>query len=77
MKVYIDFDDVICEMEKHFTKLVKQLFGIDVPYSQVQFFDLLPSENFVRYNGWQKLVRCLMNIRDNRTKKRFASIFVT
>ena len=40
MKVYIDFDDVLCETAKHFTKLAKELFGIDVPYREVQFFNL-------------------------------------
>lgn len=40
MKIYIDFDDVICETAKYFTILAKQLFDIDVPYSQVQFFNL-------------------------------------
>lgn len=40
MKIYIDFDDVICETAKHFTILAKELFGVDVPYSQVQFFNL-------------------------------------
>lgn len=40
MKVYIDFDDVICETAKYFTKIAKELFGIDLPYSQVQFFNL-------------------------------------
>lgn len=40
MKVYIDFDDVICETGRYFTVLAKKLFGIDLPYSQVQFFNL-------------------------------------
>lgn len=40
MKIYIDFDDVICETGKYFTKIAKDLFGIDVPYNQVQFFNL-------------------------------------
>lgn len=43
MKVYIDFDDVICETGKYFTILAKRLFGIDLPYSQVQFFNLQKS----------------------------------
>lgn len=43
MKIYIDFDDVICETAKCFTVLAKELFGIDVPYSQVQFFNLQKS----------------------------------
>lgn len=40
MRVYIDFDDVICETGLHFTKLAKELFDIDLPYAQVQFFNL-------------------------------------
>ena len=43
MKIYIDFDDVICETAKYFTYLAKDMFGIDVPYSQVQFFNLKKS----------------------------------
>lgn len=45
MKIYIDFDDVICETAKYFTLLVKELFGKDVPYSQVKFFNLQKSFN--------------------------------
>ena len=30
MKIYIDFDDVICETAKYFTKIAKELFNIDV-----------------------------------------------
>lgn len=40
LKIYIDFDDVICETGRHFTKIAKELFDIDLPYSQVQFFNL-------------------------------------
>ena len=40
MKKYVDFDDVICETAKYFTKIAKELFDIDVPYQQVQFFNL-------------------------------------
>lgn len=45
MNIYIDFDDVICETAKHFTILAKELFGIDLPYSEVQFFNLKKSFN--------------------------------
>ena len=41
MKIYIDFDDVICETAKYFTKIAKELFGIDVPYRQGQLFEFL------------------------------------
>lgn len=40
MKIYIDFDDVICETAKYFTKIAKELFDIEVPYRQIQFFNL-------------------------------------
>ncbi|MCQ2528709.1 MAG: 2-dehydropantoate 2-reductase [Saccharofermentans sp.] len=43
MRIYIDFDDVICETAKYFTKIAKELFGIDVPYREVQFFNLQKS----------------------------------
>lgn len=45
MKVYIDFDDVICETGRYFTILAKKLFDIDLPYSQVQFFNLKKAFN--------------------------------
>ncbi len=40
MKIYIDFDDVICETARHYTVLARELFGIDLPYEDIQFFDL-------------------------------------
>lgn len=43
VKIYIDFDDVICETAKYFTKIAKELFDIEVPYRQVQFFNLKKS----------------------------------
>ncbi len=43
MKIYIDFDDVICETAKYFVKIAKDLFDIDVPYREVQFFNLQKS----------------------------------
>lgn len=43
MKIYIDFDDVICETAKYFTKIAKELFDVDVPYREVQFFNLRKS----------------------------------
>ena len=43
MKIYIDYDDVLCETAEYFTKIAKELFGIEVPYRQVQFFNLQKS----------------------------------
>lgn len=39
MKVYIDFDDVICETGVYFTKIAKELFDIDLPYKHPQPVD--------------------------------------
>ena len=40
MKIYIDFDDVICEAAKYFAKLAKELFGTKISYDEMQFFHL-------------------------------------
>ena len=40
MKIYVDFDDCLCETARQFTELVADLFGMDVPYEEVKFFDL-------------------------------------
>lgn len=43
MKIYIDFDDVICETARYFTILAEELFDIVVPYEKVMFFNLKKS----------------------------------
>lgn len=45
MKIYIDFDDVICETAKFFTSLAKEHFNVDVPYDNVKFFNLQKAFN--------------------------------
>lgn len=56
MKIYIDFDDVICETALYFTKLANDLFGINVPYSEVQFFNLKKSFD-ITDEQYDKLMR--------------------
>lgn len=43
MRIYIDFDDVICETARRFSEIAKEMFGIDVPYSRMCFFNLQKS----------------------------------
>lgn len=43
MKIYIDFDDVLCETARKFVDIAHRLFGIDLPYEKVRFFDLQKS----------------------------------
>ena len=38
--IYIDFDDCLCETARHFSGLIKKLFGVDVPYEKIRHFDL-------------------------------------
>ncbi len=43
MNVYVDFDDCLCETARHFCVLVKELYGRDIPYEKVEYFNLQKS----------------------------------
>ena len=43
MNIYIDFDDCLCETARHFSVLAAELFGKDVPYEDIRYFDLQKS----------------------------------
>ena len=43
MRIYVDFDDCICETARAFTGIVERMFGISVPYEKVRFFNLKDS----------------------------------
>ena len=40
MRIYVDFDDCLCETGRAFSRLAAELFGRDVPYEQMRFFEL-------------------------------------
>ena len=40
MRIYIDFDDVLCETARHLSDLARELFGRQVPYEAISGFDL-------------------------------------
>lgn len=40
MRIYVDFDDCLCETARTFSKLAMEMFGKDVPYEKIRFFDL-------------------------------------
>ena len=48
MKIYVDFDDCLCETARHFSELVKELFGKHVPYEEIKYFDLQKSFSLTR-----------------------------
>ncbi len=43
MNIYVDFDDCLCETALHFSRLVKEMFDVDVPYEDIRFFNLQKS----------------------------------
>ncbi len=43
MHIYIDFDDCLCETARHFSGFAKELFGIEVPYEDIRYFNLQKS----------------------------------
>ena len=40
MRVYVDFDDVVCETARCLSAWARERFGIGVPYEDIRWFDL-------------------------------------
>ena len=40
MKIYVDFDDCICETARNFSTLAVEMFDIHVPYEKIKYFEL-------------------------------------
>ena len=40
MRIYVDFDDVLCETAPALSGLARELFGRDVPFERIRDFDL-------------------------------------
>ncbi len=40
MHIYVDFDDCLCETGRAFSKLAVEMFGKNVPYEEMRFFEL-------------------------------------
>ena len=45
MKIYVDFDDCICETARNFSTLAVEMFDIHVPYEKIKYFELDKSFN--------------------------------
>ena len=43
MNIYVDFDDCLCETARYFSNLVAEMFGLDIPYEGIRFFNLKES----------------------------------
>lgn len=40
MQIYVDFDDCLCETARSFSMLAREMFGKNVPYEKIRYFDL-------------------------------------
>ena len=54
MRIYVDFDDCLCETGRAFTKLVLEMFNKHVSYDQMHYFELdrsfgLDAEQYERF----------------------------
>ena len=43
MNIYVDFDDCLCETARYFSELAAQMFGIDILYEKIRYFNLQKS----------------------------------
>lgn len=43
MRIYVDFDDCLCETARFFSDIALKMLDIDVPYDKVRFFNLQES----------------------------------
>ncbi len=40
MKIYVDYDDCLCETARSFSELAVEMFGKNVPYENIRYFEL-------------------------------------
>ncbi len=40
MKIYVDYDDCLCETARSFSELAVEMFGKHVPYENIRYFEL-------------------------------------
>ena len=40
MKIYVDFDDCLCETAKCFSQIIADMFGLVIPYEGIKYFNL-------------------------------------
>ncbi|MBO7486777.1 MAG: 2-dehydropantoate 2-reductase [Spirochaetaceae bacterium] len=43
MNIYVDFDDCLCETARYFSGLIAEMFGLDIPYEKIKYFNLQQS----------------------------------
>ncbi|SCW26609.1 hypothetical protein SAMN02910456_00114 [Ruminococcaceae bacterium YRB3002] len=54
MKIYVDYDDCLCETARSFSRIAVEMFGKNVPYEDIKYFELdrsfdLDEEQYERF----------------------------
>lgn len=54
MRIYVDFDDCLCETARSYSRLAGEMFGKNVPYENFRFFELnkslgLDDDQYLRF----------------------------
>ncbi len=57
MKIYVDYDDCLCETARAFSKLATMMFDKHVPYENINFFELDKSFNLDEKQFEQFMIR--------------------
>ncbi len=57
MKIYVDFDDCLCETGRAFAELASDMFGKDVPYEEMRYFNLQKAFDLTDEQYEQLLIR--------------------
>ena len=57
MNIYVDFDDCLCETARSFSALAEKMFGRNVPYENIRFFELDKSFNLNEEQYEQFMIR--------------------
>lgn len=56
MRIYVDFDDCLCETARYFSALAEKMFGVCVPYGNIEYFDLQRSFSLEREQYEQMMI---------------------
>ena len=57
MNIYVDFDDCLCETGRAFAEMASSLFGKEIPYEEMQYFNLRQAFDLTEEQYGQLLVK--------------------
>ena len=57
MNIYVDFDDCLCESGRFFAGLVRDMFGLEIPYEGMRYFNLQQAFSLTDEQYGELLVR--------------------